>query len=238
MGVSKGSTVDGRNFSPLPSVPLELSSIVRSGADPTGVLPGAHYLDAQFTQQALVESIRERYPVLHLATHFHFAPGGTDADSFLLLGDGQKLTLAEFRTGNGYRMGQVDLLTLSACETALGDAQANGSEVEGLGALAQKRGAKAVLATLWSVADVSTGIFMRTLYASRQQHQLTKVESLRAAQLAFIDGTANETDIPQALRSAHRDRVSSTAADYRIDPAKPFAHPYYWAPFVLMGNWL
>jgi CHAT domain-containing protein len=238
LGVSRGIEVDGQRFSPLPAVPLELSNIVRSNTEQAGILPGKRYLDDDFTAQALRDSIGSQYPVLHLATHFHFATGGTSADSFLLLGNGQKLTLSEFERDAGYRMRGIDLLTLSACETALSGVGANGREVEGLGTLAQEQGAKAVLATLWSVADASTGIFMRNLYKLRQKQQLTKAEATRQSQLAFIDGSANESDIPQQLRGATLNPANPSANGYHADPKKPFAHPYYWAPFVLMGNWL
>ena len=58
---------------------------------------------------------------MHIASHFNFAPG-TSADSYLLLGGGEKLTLADFQAGR-YPLGSVDLLTLSACQTALGDSE-------------------------------------------------------------------------------------------------------------------
>ena len=80
----------------------------------------------------------------------------------------------------------VDLLTLSACETAMGGTKANGREIEGFGGFAQRQGAKAVLATLWPVADRSTGLFMRKMYKLRQEKNLTKAEALRQAQITFI----------------------------------------------------
>jgi len=78
-------------------------------------------------------------------------------DSFLLLGDGSQMSLAQIKTKLNFK--NVELLTLSACETALGDnsTEHHGAEIEGLGAIAQQAGAKAVLATLWPVADASTG---------------------------------------------------------------------------------
>lgn len=104
----------------------------------------------------------------------------------------------------------MNLLTLSVCETAIGGQQASGQEIEGLGTLAQKKGAKGVIATLWSVADESTGQFMQHFYRLRKQG-LTKAEALRQ-------------DQPEG--------------SYTPDPGAPYAHPYYWAPFILMGNWL
>jgi CHAT domain-containing protein len=93
---------------------------------------------------------------------------------FLVLGDGKQLSLADIRTG-GWKFNSVDLMTLSACETGLGGGKdANGREIEGFGVLAQRQGAKGVLATLWPVADQSTAIFMQELYRSRQEKHLTK----------------------------------------------------------------
>ena len=80
-------------------------------------------------------------------------------------------------------------------------------EIEGFGWLAQRQGAKAVLATLWPVADQSTARFMNSLYGHLQSGDLTKTAALRRAQIEFIQ--------------------SGT-----------YAHPVFWAPFILMGNWL
>ena len=81
--------------------------------------------------------------------------------------------------------------------------------------LAQNQGASAVLATLWPVIDPSTGHLMEGFYQTRQSKPGTsKAESLRQAQLRLLDG-----GVP---------RIAGT----------PYAHPYFWAPFVLYGNWL
>jgi CHAT domain-containing protein len=94
-----------------------------------------------------------------------------------------------------------------------------------------------VLATLWPVADQSTAILMQTLYRLRQENSLTKAEALREAQLALITG---KHALPTVTRngSAIHNAMTADAPDFTPDPNKPFAHPYYWAPFVLMGNWL
>ena len=145
--------------------------------------------------------------MLHLASHFVFKPG-TETDSYLLLGDGGRLSLRDLREA-GFNFRNIDLLTLSACETAIGGgADANGREVEGLGALAQQRGARAVMATLWPVADASTGLLMQHFYRLRVgAGGVSKAEALRQAQLLLLRG-------------------------------QPYAHPFFWAPFILMGNWL
>ncbi len=190
-------------FDPLPAVRTELNSIIRTGS--SGILPGEVHLDEDFTAQRLKEVTQRKFPVVHVASHFRFSPG-TEANSFLLLGDGSQLTLGDLRTQN-YRFDDVDLLTLSACDTGLGGGRdAQGREIEGFGVIAQQQGAKAVLATLWPVADQSTAILMADMYRRRQQSQTTKIDALRQAQVSL----------------ASNPRTS---------------HPFFWAPFILMGNW-
>ena len=147
-----------------------------------------------------------------------FRPGN-ESTSFLLLGDGDKLTLNRIREDK-LDFSHVDLMTLSACETALGGGRnAQGEEIEGLGALVQKQGAKGVIATLWPVADESTGLLMRNFYQLREQKKLSKSAALRQAQLVLLkEGAVN------------RDNARGAAG--------PHAHPFYLAPFILMGNWL
>ena len=143
-----GLTKAVAGFTPLPAVRQELGGIVRgsgSGADASvGVMAGETHFDEAFTVARVKAMLDNRRPVLHIASHFKFTPG-TEADSFLVMGDGAKLSLKQIREDD--MQFDVDLLTLSACDTAVGD-NARGQEVEGLGALAQKQGAKAVLATL------------------------------------------------------------------------------------------
>jgi CHAT domain-containing protein len=133
---------------PLPWVGIELNDI----AGPNGILSGKVMLDSAFNEQSLRDGLDQAYPVVHIASHFRFSPGSMD-ESVLLLGDGSLLSLAQIK--NKLNFNSVDLLTLSACETALGDdgVAHHGIEVEGLGAIVQQAGARAVLATLWPVAD-------------------------------------------------------------------------------------
>ena len=190
-------------FAALPAVKAEMRSIIKAADG--GVLPGEVYLDEAFTALRFKDVSQRPFQLLHVASHFRFSPG-TEVNSFLLLGDGQQLTLGDIRTQN-YRFDNVDLLTLSACDTGLGGGRdAQGREIEGFGVIAQQQGAKAVLATLWPVADQSTATLMAEMYRRRQEDHLTKTEALRQAQLSLL-------------------------AQSR------YAHPFYWAPFILMGNW-
>ena len=230
LGVSKAHAP----FSALPSVPPELQGIVRENdQDQQGVLPGLVQLDEAFTLESLQNVLAERYPVLHVASHFSFNTGDNLA-SFLLLGDGARLSLEEVEKGT-VRFRDMDLLTLSACETAMGGGtNENGREIEGFGVLAQKRGADAVLATLWPVADQSTSEFMQRFYRLREAEKISKAEALRRAQVAFIRG--DERKAATAPGGTARGEVRRL--DGKDAVAERFAHPYYWAPFILMGNWL
>ena len=128
------------------------------------------------------------------------------------------------------RSAGVQLLTLSACNTGVGD----GTEVEGFGTLAQRQGAKAVVASLWPVMDESTSRLMQEFYRIRESSPgMTKLEALRKAQLELLRGGAKGST-SDAVRGV---AVHPTKA-FHVDPNAPYAHPYYWAPFFLMGNWL
>jgi tetratricopeptide (TPR) repeat protein len=208
-------------FTALPSVVGELSGIVKNGDH--GVIPGEIHLNAAFTAKTLQQSA-SRNPVVHIASHFRFTPG-TEMDSFLLLGDGSRLTLDKVRKGAAFR--NTELLTLSACETAMGN-NGTGSEIEGFGAIAMERGAKSVIATLWSVADVSTSLLMKEFYRLKEEKKLPKVEALRQAQLSLLNGT---------IKPPPQQDSGDENPDRRAERQENYAHPFFWAPFILMGNW-
>ena len=79
---------------------------------------------------------------------------------------------------------------------------------------------------------------MRELYQSHKVARLDKAESLRHAQLALLHGSAQVDDSGNASRGLTRTAMQSTSGSYMADPKAPYAHPFYWAPFILMGNWL
>lgn len=228
-----GMTQAVEGFQALSWVRYELNAIVGAQG-----LPGSADFDGDFTFDRLRDAVTQKHPpVLHIASHFVFRPG-TEDDSFLLLGVG-RLTLTDIKR---MRFGSLDLLTLSACETAMGGGvNRNGHEVEGFAALAQERGADAVLATLWSVADISTAAFMQSFYETRRTHDnITKAEALQLVQLAMIRG---QITVSTAREAAARGGVERSAAVARgeVEDSAPasadYSHPFYWAPFVLSGNW-
>jgi CHAT domain-containing protein len=100
----------------------------------------------------------------------------------------------------------ADLVTLSACETALGQ-EMGGEGLVGLARAFQYAGARSVLASLWGVGDDSTAELMKRFYGHLQAGK-AKDEALRAAQIDLLRGAAPGV-----------------------------AHPFHWAPFVLIGDW-
>jgi CHAT domain-containing protein len=239
LGVSKAH---GEKIPALPGVLDEMRGIIREETigqpQQSGVLPGVVKLDEQFTQEALMTQLRLRPKVVHIASHFQFSPGN-ETKSSLLLGDGSFLSLAQIKSLPNI-FGGVELLTLSACNTATGGSGANGREVEGFGVLAQRQGAKAVIASLWPVADRSTKELMQDFYRLREVPVSTsKAEALRQAQLKLLRGDDPQVaEGPQSERRIVQDRAStSIKAPFKTDPNRPYAHPYYWAPFILIGNW-
>ncbi len=243
LGVGVSKPTEG--FSALTAVPDELDCII---TDPntktvspapkcqTGVLSGKKLLDEKFTLTAF-ENALGRYAVVHIASHFSLNPGN-DRDSFLLLGGGdqRRFTIEDLR---GVSLSDVELIAFSACNTATpGGEKENGVEIEGFGAAAQKRGAKAVMATLWSVADISTEEWMVKFYQLYGKGNTGKAESLRRAQLAMMYGKYKSTDGSTIRGTA----VFSLNGDKNQPPFKrdenaPYSHPFYWSPFILFGNW-
>jgi CHAT domain-containing protein len=216
-----GVTKAHRDWPGLPYVKEELTDIIRDadtdGAD-KGILKGRIMLDEAFTEASLRDALlRRSYRVVHIASHFKFDGDGNSNDSFLLLGNKEltKLTMAQIAAIPNYFVG-VELLTLSACQTAVGDQATRkqdeqGIEVESLGVLAQRKGAQSVIASLWQVADVSTSKLMAKFYqchAAMATPVTTKAEALRQAQL-----------------------------DLLLNSDGKYSHPLYWAPFVIIGNW-
>ncbi len=194
------------NFPPIPQVEAELNQIKAIFGD-SEIL-----LNQEFTQTKLQERLRQAdFPVVHLATHGQF--GSTSDRTFIVSGDeegnevinvNQLDNLLRVRSlGN---TPPIELLVLSACNTAEGDNQA----ILGLAGVAVRAGARSTLATLWAADDRATAELMGYFYQNlAKDSQMSKAQALREAQLTLLH---------------------TSESQYR--------HPYYWAPFVLVGNWL
>ncbi len=185
------------------------SSACPHAASGEGALNGEGFADAAFTAERFKELLQppHAYSVLHVGTHFSLRPGNA-MRSFLVLGDGSRLMLDTLST---YDFSGLDLVTLSACQTAMGGARTDdGREIEGLSAIVQQRGARQVVASLWRVEDSSTAQLMRAMY-----HELAD----------------EPTDVANALQQAQK-----TVRTLVRDGKQPYAHPYYWAGFVVSGS--
>src|SRR5581483_3716231 len=126
-GVGLGSSLGYGDLQPLPSVPGELHQVIRDAqaGSSQGAVPGTIMLDDAFTKKTLEQALSQKYPLVHIASHFSFNPGD-ETDSFLLLGGKdandreRRLTLADIRDDSMLSFRYVELLTLSACDTASG----------------------------------------------------------------------------------------------------------------------
>lgn len=167
-------------FAALPAVELEVNQISQT-------VPSVILLNQKFTSLALAERMKSsRADVVHLATHGQFS--SRLEDTFLLTWDGQVNVkeLSEMLKNRGENSSKaIELLVLSACDTATGDDRA----VLGLAGLAVKSGARSTIATLWPVKDRAAQMLMNRFYEQLRQPSITKAEALRQAQINLIRQT-------------------------------------------------
>lgn len=195
--LTAGLSEPRQGFSALPGVKEEVQQIAAE-------MPASSLLNEDFVSGRLHDRIKAvSYPIVHLATHGQFSSNA--ADTFIVTWD-QKVNVKEFdrllRARTGERQQPIELLVLSACETASGDNRA----ALGLAGAAIRSGARSTAATLWQVNDESTAIFMAEFYKQLASSKTSKAEALRNAQLTLLQN-------------------------------QQYQNPYFWAPFVLVGNW-
>ncbi|MFI5387140.1 MAG: CHAT domain-containing protein, partial [Fimbriimonadales bacterium] len=218
-------------FSALRGAEAELKAVVKDNLHGLhGVVPGYGLERQNFNRTTFLDAIRDRESnVLHIASHF--VVSGKSLDSELLLGKGGTITLREILGAEQNRFGHLELICLSACNTATPGEGAGGGEVDSFLGLALDQGAKAVIASLWSISDDSTPVLMRRFYEEWRAHpDLGKAHALKAAQLAMLRGQIG----PSGSSDANR---ASNAARPVPGSFVKFEHPYFWAPFILFGNW-
>jgi CHAT domain-containing protein len=201
-GVSERQTIGDRIFDPLNAVPVELQQIQEEVADSEKLL-NSEFIETNLRKQ--IESLP--FSVIHIATHGNFS---SDPENTFILLWNQLFKAKDINNllSNDLRKAKkIELLALSACQTAKGDKRAS----LGLAGVALRAGARSTLATLWQVDDLSTADLMIRFYRELQENSnLTKAEALRRAQIYLLENHPN--------------------FNYKL--------PYYWAPFVLVGNWL
>lgn len=192
-----GLAAERHGFPGLPAVVQEAELISKSFS-PTVLMDGTFLKDD-------LENIflRNDYRYVHIASHGQFS--GRADSTFVLTYDGF-LTLDDLENlirPSSYRGAPVELLTLSACQTAAGDDKA----ALGLAGVAIKAGCRAALATLWFVSDQASALMVDEFYRALAKPGTSKAKALQHAQTVL-----------------------------RNDPR--FRHPRYWAPYLMIGNWL
>ncbi len=187
-------------FSALPNVEKEVKKI--ASEIPSSVLFNQKFTNSAFTNRVSTVS----YPIVHLATHGQFS--SQEDKTFILTWDG-KIKVNQLssllKTVELLRKNALELLVLSACETAQGDDRS----ALGLAGVAVRSGARSTVATLWRVDDEASATLISQFYDQLVQASKTgisKAEALRRAQLAILKN-------PE------------------------YKSPYYWAAYVLLGNW-
>jgi len=212
------------NFQDLPLTETELSLLLEDPWD------AATFFNAEFTLDNLKRQRQERpFGILHLATHAQFKKGNL-GNSFIQLYD-SRLQLDQIRD-LGWNDPPLKLLVLSACQTALGDRDAE----LGFAGLAAKTGVQSVLGTLWYVRGEGTFPLMGEFYNQLDQAAI-KAEALRQAQIAMLRRQVRygyEGDRPQLVLSDGQTLPFDAPEDSIGDPN--LSHPYYWAVFTLIGS--
>jgi CHAT domain-containing protein len=197
-GVSK----ETQNFDALPNVETEIQQIASVVSSVSAQTP---LLNEAFIDESIQKQISKTpFRVVHLATHGEFS---SDINKTFVLTWNNRLgvkQLGELLQSKAQDSGiPIELLVLSACKTAKGDNRA----ALGLAGMSITSGARSTIASLWSVEDRATAIFMVNFYKELVNLETTKAQALRKAQISLLKDSK-------------------------------FTHPFYWAPFVLVGNWL
>lgn len=173
--LSVGLTVERAPFAALSNVQAEVKAVNK-------ILGGTELIDNTFTLSNLQAQLQKKsYPVVHIATHGKF---GVDAESTFLVGYDQRISIENLDNLLRSRASRqpVELLTLSACQTAAGD---NRSAL-GIAGIAVRAGVESAVATLWYINDEATVPLIEEFYRQLRQPNITKAEALRKAQLKMI----------------------------------------------------
>lgn len=177
-GVSEKREIAGRLFAELPNVVQEVQQI-------RTVVPSESLLNPRFTETNLQQQINlGNFSTVHIATHGNFS---SDPEETYVLAYNQLLNSNDLNNllrsnNNSNRSSFVELLVLSACETAKGDNRAT----LGLAGLTVRAGVRSTLATLWQVSDRSTSALMQQFYKELTKPEVTKAEALHQAQLELF----------------------------------------------------
>ncbi len=215
--LAMGLTEAREGLSALPAVEIEIRTIANQ------VLAGTTFLDKDFTVNNLQEQRgKAKYGILHLGTHGKFLQDRS-SESFIQFWD-SRLRASQIPA---LRFDQpvIDMLTLSACETAVGNNL-------GISGLAVESGARSILASLWAVSDAGTAPLMISFYKAFPD-ALSKATALRKAQLDLINGKVKIVN-NQIVGVAGLAAIALPKGTGNVD----ISHPFFWSSFILVGNWL
>jgi CHAT domain-containing protein len=211
----------------LPTMPIELKTIVSNPRR------GESFLNEQFTIPNFIaqNSGQSPFSIIHLGTHAEFKVGDL-SDSYIQFYD-DRLRIPQLQKvsedlGWNSDDSPIELLVLSACETALGDKEAE----LGFAGLAVQAGVKSALASLWYVSDLGTLALMGEFY-DQLDTTLNKAEALRQTQLKMLHSNV-KVDSKQVKLS--NGTALALPADFP-DGTLTLDHPYFWSAFTLIGNW-
>ncbi|WP_424094515.1 CHAT domain-containing protein [Moorena producens] len=185
-GATNAPSFKKEGLGPIDNVAFELTKIGEQ-VNRSQKLENQEFIKENLQNQLTAAS----FNVVHIATHGQFS--SNPEQTFILDWD-ERIKVKDL--DNLLRMSDpsgttpIELLLLSACQTATGDKRA----ALGLAGIAIRAGARSTLATLWQVNDASTAEFMNQFYQQLNNPQLTKAEALRNAQLAFLKKTYPSTD--------------------------------------------
>lgn len=208
---SNGLSKSVQGFQSLPYTHFELKSI-------KSLYQTDELLDEQFTKQAFSKKLHtNNYSIVHVASHGNFAID--PQDSFLLTYD-DRIYMNELKSYfHQFRGNPIELLTLSACQSA----QGNDRAALGLAGIAIKSGTKSALASLWQVNDQATCYLMSTFYHILQNKEISKAKALQQAQIQLLKNDISPINIQ--------------ACQLPNETIHTYQHPVYWAGFLLIGNW-
>ena len=214
MGASEFS-----NLPSLPGVEVELNTIVPK------LWSGRIIMNQQFTIDNFQQAHQQgSFDIVHIASHSKFSAGSPE-DSYIQFSD-RKLTLEQLADLE-LELPPVDLLVLSACETALGDESAE----FGFAGLAMQAGVKSALASLWTVDDTGTVILMSEFYQQLKSTTI-KAEALKKAQMRMLQ---QKVFVEGAKIRGLDVEVNLPTTTVQTE-AQNFSHPFYWAGFTVIGN--
>ena len=221
---------------PLPAVSLELQSIVdrtqpetqSESTIPMGNNQGEILFNQDFTFPNMEKQLKNKsFDIIHFATHADFSPGSPD-NSYIQLWD-EKLTLD--RMSNFPWQNPPELLVLSACNTALGDEQAE----LGFTGIALQSGVKSALGSLWYISDLGTYALVTEFYEqliNEGEANPTKTQALSKAQNLLLEGKIYFEDDRLITPHGEFKLPDNLAIDGNLD----LSHPFYWASFTLISS--